>query len=324
VGLQQTAKRLLKYLPPVLGLLVLAGIIAGLHHELRRIGLHDVTAALAATPRRQIVHALECLDGSLLVMCAYDVPGVLFARRLEGAKPLAWRRVALASFCAYALSHVVGAPALSAAAIRLRLYTQWGITPSGAARIMALSASQFTLGFLSLLGGILVLAPHAFPGLGHTVPIFVLRTAGAVLWLAVAGYGLAARAKAVLPLGGKRLELPPPGLALLQIFLGWSDLLLASAIFYAVLPFAPGLSYPHVLTLYMAAFLGGLWSGLPGGAGVFDSVLLLGLTGYVPPAQAIGAILLFRVLYFIAPACLAAVCYAVHEVACHFLRKPTK
>jgi uncharacterized membrane protein YbhN (UPF0104 family) len=47
---------------------------------------------------------------------------------------------------------------------------------------------------------------------------------------------------------------------------------------------------------------------------VFDSVLLLGLAGYMNPADAIGAILLFRVLYYLAPAVLAGVVFVGHEV----------
>jgi uncharacterized membrane protein YbhN (UPF0104 family) len=81
-----------------------------------------------------------------------------------------------------------------------------------------------------------------------------------------------------------------------------------------VLPDAPGLSYARVLGIYLAAFAGGLFSGLPGGVGVFDSLLLLGLADFLDPATALGAILLFRVMYFLAPACLAALCYAGHEV----------
>ncbi len=308
--------RFLRFLPPVLGVLVLAGIGVGLHHELRRIGLHDVMAALAATPRQHLRHALEFLACLVGVMCAYDVPGVLFARRLPAFTALAARRVGLASFCAYSLSHVVGAPALSAAAIRVRLYAQWGVPPAAIARIVALSASQFTLGFVTILGGILLMSPQSFPELGAALPAGALRAAGAVLWLGIGGYLGAARAKTVFRLRGRQVELPPPALALMQILVGGADILLASAVFYAVLPDADGLGYARVLTLYMAAFLSGLWSGLPGGAGVFDSVLLLGLSGFVPPAQAIGGILLFRVLYFLGPALTAAVCYAVHELWC--------
>jgi uncharacterized membrane protein YbhN (UPF0104 family) len=66
--------------------------------------------------------------------------------------------------------------------------------------------------------------------------------------------------------------------------------------------------------VYLAAFAGGLFSGLPGGVGVFDSVLLLGLAGFLSPATALGAILLFRVLYYLVPAVAAALFYSGHEV----------
>jgi uncharacterized membrane protein YbhN (UPF0104 family) len=48
--------------------------------------------------------------------------------------------------------------------------------------------------------------------------------------------------------------------------------------------------------------------------GVFDTLLLLGLAGYMDPADAIGTILLFRVLYYLAPAGLAGVAFVLHEV----------
>ena len=71
------------------------------------------------------------------------------------------------------------------------------------------------------------------------------------------------------------------------------------------------------LALYLAAFASGAYSGLPGGVGVFDSLLLLGLSAYLPAADALGAILLFRVMYFLIPACLAGICYAGHELWVH-------
>jgi len=50
---------------------------------------------------------------------------------------------------------------------------------------------------------------------------------------------------------------------------------------------------------------------------VFDSVLLLGLSAYLPTADALGAILLFRVMYFLAPACIGGLCYVAHELWAH-------
>ena len=291
-------------------------MVIGLHGALKKIGIADVLAALAATPRHEILHAVLLLGVSVCIMSAYDLPGVTFARRGQKFPRLGLHRIGLASFCAYALSHVLGAPALSAAAIRLRLYAQWGVPPAGIGRIMALSGSTFAIGFCAMLGLLLLLHPHAVPVFGHAAP-GPLRLTGAILAGIAATYVAAARGRDSVTLLGRDIALPGARLALAQILLSGADMAISSAILYTVLPGAPGLTYPHVLSIYLAAFASGAISGLPGGVGVFDSVLLLGLSEYLLPASALGAILLFRVMYFLAPACLAGLCYAAHELWVH-------
>jgi uncharacterized membrane protein YbhN (UPF0104 family) len=305
---------LLHYLPPVLGLLALGGIIFGLHRALAKIGPHDVLAALEATPRAQIHHALALLALSFCLMTVYDIPGVLFAKKLIRFTRIGLHRIALASFSAYALSHVLGVAALVSAAIRLRLYAQWGVPPAGIARIIALSGAMFTLGAATLMGGVLLLDPLDVPLFGRDVSTLALRGLGAALWAVVAAYIVAAHGEK--PLSVLRLNIPRPGLrlAVAQVLLSCADTATACAILYTVLPDVPGLSYAHVLAIYLAAFASGMFSGLPGGVGVFDTLLLLGFTGYMDTAHAIGAILLFRVLYYLAPAALAGLCFSGHEI----------
>jgi uncharacterized membrane protein YbhN (UPF0104 family) len=307
-------RRVLHYLPPALGLLVLTGIIFGLHRALKKVSLHDILAALAATPGAEIFHALALLGASFCIMLVYDIPGILFAKKLFDFPRLGLRRIGLASFSAYSLSHVVGAPAISAAAVRFRLYAQWGVPPAGIARIVALSGSTFALGTCALLGEVLLFHPMEMPLLGHNVTPLALRGLGAVLWMAVMAYVLAARSEKPLRVLGKNIPRPGWGLAIAQVLLSCADTGTACAILYVVLPTMPGLTYPHVLSIYVAGFAGGLFSGLPGGVGVFDTVLLLGLAGYMDPARAIGAILLFRVLYYLLPAVLGGVCFGAHEI----------
>ncbi len=295
---------------------MLAGVVIGLHGALKKIGLHDVLNAFEATPRRQVAHAGLLLVLSVCIMGIYDLPGITFARRAENFPRLGLHRIGLASFCAYALSHVLGAPAISSAAIRVRLYAQWGVPSTGIGRIIALSGSMFVLGISALLGFLLLTQPHAVPVFGHAAP-GTLRLSGALLACIPISYVLAARGRASVTLFGRDIPLPGARLALAQILLSCTDVAVSSAILYTILPDAPGLSYPHVLSIYLAGFASGLFSGLPGGVGVFDSVLLLGLSAYLPPATALGAILLFRVMYFLSPACLAGICYAGHELWVH-------
>jgi uncharacterized membrane protein YbhN (UPF0104 family) len=293
------------------GVLVLGGIAVGLHGALKKIEPGDVLTALAVTPRQNLQHAVLLLGLSMCVMGGYDLPGVIFARRTAAFPRLGLLRIGLASFCAYALSHVLGAPALSAAAIRCRLYAQWKVPPSGIARIVTITGSTFTVGFLTTLGVLLLLNPLAVPV--HAPP-GSLRFMGAMLAGTAIAYVAASGQREFVTLLGRRIPLPGTRLAFTQILLSCADIAIASGILYALLPHAPGLTMLPVLGLYLAAFVSGVFSGLPGGVGVFDSVLLLGLSAYLPPATALGAILLFRVLYFMAPACLAAPLYAGHEL----------
>jgi uncharacterized membrane protein YbhN (UPF0104 family) len=307
-------RRVLHYLPPALGLLVLTGIIFGLHRALKKVSLHDVLSALAATPGAEIFHALALLGASFCIMLVYDIPGILFAKKLFDFPRLGMRRIGLAAFCAYSLSHVVGAPAISGAAIRFRLYAQWGVPPAGIARIVTLSGTTFALGTCALLGEVLLFHPMEMPLLGNDVTPLALRAAGAGLWMVVVTYVLAARSEKPVKLMGKNIPRPGWGLAIAQVLFSCADTGTACAILYVVLPTVPGLTYPHVLAIYLAGFAGGLFSGLPGGVGVFDTVLLLGLAGYMDPARAIGAILLFRVLYYLLPAVLGGLAFGAHEI----------
>jgi glycosyltransferase 2 family protein len=322
--MRPAVRKALKLLPPALGLLVLVGIVFGLHGALKHVRPQDVFDALRAISWREMVHALLLLGASLCLMMAYDVPGILFARRLVRVPGLTPRRVALASFCAYALSHVLGAPAISAAAIRVRLYAQWMVPPAGIARIIALSGSTFSIGLGTLLGVILLLEPKDMPLFGHVVPPWSLRALGAALMAFLLFYVVAAQKRGVLTIWGRSINLPGRPLAVLQVVLACADTGIACAILFAVLPASPDLTYLRTLGIYLAAFAGGLFSGLPGGIGVFDSVLLLGLTFYLPASTVLGAILLFRLLYFLGPAAAAALCYAGHEVWVSFSRAPKR
>jgi uncharacterized membrane protein YbhN (UPF0104 family) len=307
-------RRLAKYAPPILGILVLIGVIFGLHGALSKIGPRDVLAALAATSAAQLRHAGFLLALSFIVMLAYDIPGILFAAKLPAFPRLAARRIGFASFCAYALSHVLGAPALSAAAIRVRLYAQWGAPPAGIARIIALSGTSFALGATTLFGFLLLCRPADLPLPDNNLSTLALRAIGAGICAAILAYAFIAQARSSLTLFGRALPLPGRALASLQIILSSADIAIASAILFVVLPASPGLSAPHVLAIYLAAFAAGLVSSLPAGVGVFDTLLLLGLAPYMQTASAIGAILLFRVIYYLAPATAAGLAFAIHEI----------
>lgn len=312
--------RLIKrLLPPCLGLILLGAIIFELHKVLVKVGFSAILTAFVATPLWSVIGALGFLACSLVIMACYDLPGVFFARRAHECPDLPFQKIGLASFCAYALSHVLGASAITAAAIRLRFYAHWDVPASGLTRIVAISGTNFSLGVISVLG-VLLLADPLSVQLPFYLADILLRAVGAGLLLVPLFYIAAAGRFNSITVFGRRITLPGWRLAIWQMLLSCVDICVACAIFYQVLPVAPGLVYSSALSLYVGAFVAGSLSGLPGGVGVFDSVLLLGLSGYISADSALGAILLFRILYFLAPACLAGLCYAGHELLIYVVK----
>jgi len=118
----------------------------------------------------------------------------------------------------------------------------------------------------------------------------------------MAGYvGLGWWTERPIRLFGYRLHLPTPRTAGAQIALSVADLSLVAAVLYACLPHASAVGYPHVLAVYVLAFVAGLISHVPGGLGVFDAVVLVGLSARLPADQILAGLLAFRVIYQLVP-----------------------
>jgi phosphatidylglycerol lysyltransferase len=112
---------------------------------------------------------------------------------------------------------------------------------------------------------------------------------------------------------GYPLHLPRPQTAVAQIALSVADLSLVAAVLYACLPHASAIGYLHVLAVYVLAFVAGLLSHVPGGLGVFDAVVLVGLSGRLPADQILAGLLAFRVVYQLIPLVGAGVLFGAVE-----------
>ena len=93
------------------------------------------------------------------------------------------------------------------------------------------------------------------------------------------------------------------------------DWLVASAAIYIVLPDSVQVSYPHVLAIFLLAQIAGLVSNVPGGLGVFETVFILLIGPVASPAELIGSLLAYRIIYYLVPLILAASSLAAFEVS---------
>jgi len=303
------SRSLVRHLPAVLGVLLVIGALYVAQRELATLRLADVVAAMDAIPNRAILLAFATTVLAYLVLTAYDALGTRFV-----GHPLSYGRIAFASFTAYALAHNIGFATLSGAAIRYRLYVLWGMAPLQIAGVVAFTSLTFVLGGLTLGGIVLLAVPHAIPGFGAWVPTAAMNATGIVMLGIVAAYAALGMFRRQVMVFRTPVPLPGPRMATAQVTLASVDVAITAMIFYWLLPDAPGLTFLVFLAVYVTAYTAAMASHVPGGIGVFDTAILVGLGPFLPPATIVGALLVFRLLYYILPLFLAGGLFAANEV----------
>ena len=301
--------RFIGHLPALLGVLLLVGAIYVVQKEFRHLKLADISQALKAIPRSALIFSFVWTILSYFILTFYDRLGTIYA-----GKVVAYHRVAFASFCAYALAHNLGFAAVSGAAVRYRLYAHWGLTPFQIGKTVAFCSLTFALGGLVLGGTILMTEPTTVPFFGHYLPELVLRGIGLLLWLIVLGYVTMSTIVGSFKLRGHEIDLPNWRMAIVQVALATVDVAVTATIFFALLPHAPGLTWQIFLGVYVASYTAGLAANLPGGIGVFDTAMLFGLEPYLEAPLIVGAIVVFRLYYYIIPLFLAGGLFAGNEL----------
>jgi phosphatidylglycerol lysyltransferase len=234
-----------------------------LHRALYAVPLPAITAIAAEIPRFRIWAALLLTVVCYTVLFGYDALALRYVRRR-----LQLHRTALASFIAYAFSQNLGFSVLAGASVRCRFWSGWGLSAGEIAQGIAFTSISFWLGVLGVGGCALLLnsTPLIVAPLG-TIP----RVFGAILLAPVAIYlGWAARARRPLVIRGWAFPPPRPWLAVAQVVVSTVDWIVAGLVLFVLLPTAPGLTLPGVLTAFLAAQLAGLASHVPGGLSVFE------------------------------------------------------
>src|ERR1700724_2747141 len=295
IPLTRNWRRLLPYIGGIAALLLFAAALVILHRHAQAYRPSEVRRALRNLQAWQPFAALGLAAASYLLLTLYD----MLALRHIG-RTLPYRRVALASFTGYAFSHTLGFGSLIGASIRYRVYTPMGLAAGEVAETSAFVVVTFMTGLVAVFPLVALLDPSSLDTLGISRPAGIaIGTLGSLL---MAGYvALGWWIERPIRLFGYPLHLPRPQTAVAQIALSVADLSLVAAVLHACLPHASAIGYPHVLAVYVLAFVAGLISHVPGGLGVFDAVVVVGLSTHLPADQILAGLLAFRVVYQLVP-----------------------
>lgn len=298
--------RLARLVPPALSLVLFTVALAALHRALREYSYRDVVSDLRAIPAARLGWAVALTIINYVALTLYDVLALRYIRR-----PLAYRRTALASFVGYAFGQV-GFPLLVGGAARYRLYSTWGLTAGEVTQMVLFNGVTLWSGVLLLSGAAFLLAPSA---VFFHMPSAPLRALGGAMLLVLAAYvALTFLRSRPVRVRDWELTLPSPALASMQIGVSAIDWALAASVLYMLLPAGIGASFWHFLGGFLAGQVAGMVSHVPGGLGVFESVVILLFPG-TPPSTLLSHLLAYRAVYYVLPLAAAAGSLAVYELA---------
>jgi glycosyltransferase 2 family protein len=286
--------------------LVLVGLAAYLlYRTLGRYQLEDIVNSLTSIPGGRIALAGFFAATSYLCLTGFD----WLALRYVDQK-LPYRKVALASFCSLSLGHNIGFAALSSGAIRYRFYSRWGIGAGDVAKIILFCGVTVGLGLMILGGCSLILRSDLaaqFLPLSETGAVVL----GAACLAAAALYLVLARIlRKPLKIRNWTIEMPPLRLALAQVVIGPINFAFVAACLHQTLSGIGDVPYLAVAAVYVIANVTSLISHVPGGLGVIETVVLY----LLPGANVIGALIAFRVIYFIIPLCIGGTLFVLTEL----------
>jgi len=293
----------------LLSLAIIGVAAVVLFHMLRDIKIDEVIRALKAIEPHHIAAAALFVAGGYFTLTFYD----WFALRTIGHPEIPYRIAALSGFTSYSIGHNVGATVFTGGAVRYRIYSGYGLDAVDVAKICFIAGLTFWLGNATVLGLSVLYMPAAASPIDQ-LPPFVNRLIAlsllAVLFSYLAWVWSAPRE---IGKGGWKVKLPNGPTTLLQIGIGILDLTCCALAMYMLLPNVPGVGFVSILVVFVSATLLGFASHAPGGLGVFDAAMLVALWQF-DKEDVLAGLLIFRVLYYLAPFSVALVILGLREI----------
>jgi phosphatidylglycerol lysyltransferase len=299
-------------LAPLVALLLFTVAIFIILRILKPYKLREIQQAFHAIPGWRIGLCLFFTSLSYTVLSGYDT----LAFRYLG-KQLSYGKIALTSFLSYAFANNTGSLSIiTSGSVRFRLYGGWGLSGLEVARIIGFSMLTFWLGTLLLAGITLLSHPLALPSAPGTFVPLVERLGGIVCLLLVGGYlVLSFMRKKPLQLKKMEIPVPAPSFALAQLVMSSVDLLCYCGALFVLMPFSGSVAFLTFVGICLLAFIIGLISNVPGGLGVFEGAILLLVGPFAEGPQIVGALLIFRVIYYLLPLGISVIILGALELA---------
>lgn len=283
-------------------------IVAGglLFNLSRKLDWNEVFHAAGEIGGSTLAAAAALVCAGYVVYSCYD----LLARKFAGHALAGWKVLSVAAV-SYAINLNLGV-LLGGIGVRLRLYRKLGVRGSTAAKIVLFSSFTNWLGYCWLAGTLFVIDAAPLPP-KWDVGRDVLQLVGFVLLIAAFGYvGLCAwSSRRNWTWRAHRITLPSAWMALTQSAISILSWVIMGGIVYVLLQ--QTIPYSEVLAVLLFSGIAGVIARIPGGLGVTEAIFVGAFAGRLPDHQVLAALLMYRVVYALAPLCLALPAYLAIE-----------
>ncbi|PAX59521.1 lysylphosphatidylglycerol synthase domain-containing protein [Brunnivagina elsteri] len=296
-------------LTPLFSLVLLGLSVWAISNQLGEYNYRDAIASVTAIPKNRLSLSICLTALGYLVMVGYDILGFRYTKY-----SLHLNKVAFVNFISSAFSNTIGFALLTGSAIRYRFYASWGVPKIAIAQIIAFTNFTFWLGMLAVAGFVFVINPLPIPPQLH-LPFTTVRPVGVIFLVLLVIYLTACIfIKQPLIIKNHEFRLPNFNTAIAQIITSSFDWLIAAAVLYVILPTNTAVSFIDFLGIYLLAMFAGVVSNVPGGLGIFETVILLILSSKIPAPAILASMLAYRGIYYFLPLLLAATLLSIFSI----------
>ncbi len=304
--------RLLQKVVHLLPILLFGCALYIVHKQIQVHDLSDILLHLEAMPMRIVLASVLLTILNYIVLAAYD----WLALRYTGHKNITIPKMMAAALLSYAISNNTGHAWAAGGSIRYRFYSKWGVPGWDILKISLFQTLTYLLGALTLgLVGSLLLPYY----LSSTTQVpEAIHWVSFVCLAALVGYwGAVALWRKPILLKGFELSLPSLSMAAWQTVISSLDVVLSSLVLWVLLLNKIDIDFGAFVVVFVVAQVVGVLSQVPGGIGVFESAFLWLMSDIQSTDHhliLVGALLLYRVIYYFMPLLIAGISLLGYEI----------
>lgn len=279
-----------------------------LYRQLSKYSLEELKNSILNIPAKNLVYASIASFVGYVALSTYDYLALKYVKQ----KLETWKWV-LTGFIGFSVSNNAGHAIVSGGAIRYRFYSHWGVNTGNIVKMVTFSGFTYLVAcfFLIILG--YFLTPSNAYGESNSTQISTFITMIlSVIGLAIYLWGSLYYDKSLV-IKGVDFKMPNFKLALEQIFIGSIDIVMASLVLYSVLICFVEIDFATFMGAFIIAQVLGVYSQVPGGLGVFELVFSNILPGQDNQAILFGALIAYRIIYYLLPLILSGIVLFIYE-----------